>query len=695
MDLVFEIGTEELPASFQKPALEWMAAEINKALDDARLNGEGEGQRANIATFATPRRLAMIVTAIAEKAPDVRKKLSGPPAKQALQDGKWTKAAEGFARKAGVAVEALKIEGDRVIVEQQIRGQAAAEALPRILEQIVRGIPFRKSMRWDSLDADAFARPVHWIAAALDGKPLTVKFADVESAPKTRGHRFAAPQEFPLPSARDYVSALRKAHVLADWAERSQRIAGEVARAAREAGGVPRPDPELLETVTGLVEEPFAVAGYFEKEFLQLPPEVLVSEMRGHQKYFAVQNEKGDLLPSFVAVSNTKVRDPNVSRRGYERVLRARLSDGKFFFDEDRKVPLRSRVEKLGRRTFLQGLGTELERIGRLRELSLWLHGATGRGDPRQLAEASELCKADLTTGMVGEFPELQGSMGRVYALQQGIEPAVADAIFEHYLPRGAEDRLPSGDIGALLGIADRLDLLVGLFGLGKEPTGTTDPYGLRRAALGILRITLARGYRYDMAEALLAAQKLHKKEDASVRDRIWQFLLGRLEVILRERAQADSIQAALHTGATDLVSLEKRVSALQTVREKSRAQFEATAAAFKRIGNILAQAQEKGIAFVGFHAALCKTGSEQALFAALEQSRARVSGALAEKEDYLAAYAALAELRPVVDRFFDDVMVMDSDTAQRDNRLALLRSLHELFAPLADFSRLQVEKTA
>jgi len=695
MDLVFEIGTEELPASFQKPALEWMAAEINKALDDARLNGEGEGQRANIATFATPRRLAMIVTAIAEKAPDVRKKLSGPPAKQALQDGKWTKAAEGFARKAGVAVEVLKIEGDRVIVEQQIRGQAAAEALPRILEQIVRGIPFRKSMRWDSLDADAFARPVHWIAAALDGKPLTVKFADVESAPKTRGHRFAAPQEFPLPSARDYLSALRKAHVLADWAERSQRIAGEVARAAREAGGIPRPDPELLETVTGLVEEPFAVAGYFEKEFLQLPPEVLLSEMRGHQKYFAVQNGKGDLLPSFVAVSNTKVRDPNVSRRGYERVLRARLSDGKFFFDEDRKVPLRSRVEKLGRRTFLQGLGTELERIGRLRELSLWLHGATGRGDPRQLAEASELCKADLTTGMVGEFPELQGSMGRVYALQQGIEPAVADAIFEHYLPRGAEDRLPSGDIGALLGIADRLDLLVGLFGLGKEPTGTADPYGLRRAALGILRITLARGYRYDMAEALLAAQKLHKKEDASVRDRIWQFLLGRLEVILRERAQADSIQAALHTGATDLVSLEKRVSALQTVREKSRAQFEATAAAFKRIGNILAQAQEKGIAFVGFHAALCKTGSEQALFAALEQSRARVSGALAEKEDYLAAYAALAELRPVVDRFFDDVMVMDSDTAQRDNRLALLRSLHELFAPLADFSRLQVEKTA
>src|SRR6266403_637580 len=325
MDLVFEIGTEELPAGFQKPALEWMAAEINRALDEARLNGEGEGQRANISTYATPRRLALIVTAIAAKAPDVRRQLSGPPAKQAMQDGKWTKAAEGFARKAGVSLDALKIEGDRVVVEQHVRGQTAAEALPPILEATIRGIPFRKSMRWDWLETDAFARPVHWIGATLDGKPLPVKFADVASADKTRGHRFAAPQEFPLPAAKDYVSALRKAHVLADWAERSKRIAEEVARGAREASGVPRPDPDLLETVTGLVEEPFAVTGTFDKEFLQLPPEVLISEMRGHQKYFAVENDRGELLPAFVAISNTKVRDPAVSRRGYERVLRAPL----------------------------------------------------------------------------------------------------------------------------------------------------------------------------------------------------------------------------------------------------------------------------------------------------------------------------------------------------------------------------------
>src|SRR5437868_5031794 len=290
MDLVFEIGCEELPAGSLKPALEWMAAEMNRALDDARLNGEGEGQRANIAEYATPRRLALVVTAIAERSADVKKTVQGPPAKAAFQDGKPTKAAEGFARKVGVPVSALRVEGDRVVVEQEIRGQSASEALPALLERIVRGIPFRKSMRWDSLEKDAFARPVHWIAAMLDGKLLPVQFADVRSGTTTRGHRFHAPAEIAVPAARKYVDTLRGVHVLADWAERRQRIWEEVQRAAKEAGGEPLPDDELLETVTGLVEEPFGVAGHFEETFLELPPEVLVSEMRGHQKYFAVRD---------------------------------------------------------------------------------------------------------------------------------------------------------------------------------------------------------------------------------------------------------------------------------------------------------------------------------------------------------------------------------------------------------------------
>jgi glycyl-tRNA synthetase beta chain len=301
---------------------------------------------------------------------------------------------------------------------------------------------------------------------------------------------------------------------------------------------------------------------------------------------------------------------------------------------------------------------------------------------------------------MVSEFPELQGAMGRVYALHDGVVPEVADAIFEHYLPRGAEDKLPQGDLGALLGLADRIDQLVGIFGIGKEPTGASDPYGLRRAALGLIRVTLARAYSFDLYEALRHAQKLHAanpkvSQEPALLEKIWSFLLGRLEVQLRDRGQPDSIEAVLHTGAHELVALEKRLLALQTVREKSRAQFEATAAAFKRIANILAQAAQKNLPAVGLHKELLRTPAEQALLAALDRSRSRVSAALEEKEDYLSAYAALADLRPEVDRFFDEVMVMDPDPAQRDNRLALLRALHELFSPLADFSRLQVEKSS
>ncbi len=692
MDLVFEIGCEELPAGFLKPALEWMGAEMSRALDDARLHGEG--QRANIATYATPRRLALVVTAIPEKAPDVRRKLSGPPAKAAFAaDGKPTKAGEGFARKAGVPVSALRVEGDRVVADQELKGQRAAEALPGILEKLVKGIPFRKSMRWGA-NAEAFARPIHWIGAALDGQLVPVKFAEVESSLTTRGHRFHAPQEIPLPKAADYVETLRRAHVLVDWAERKARVADEVQRAAKHAGGEPLADEELLETVTGLVEEPTGVMGRFEAEFLELPPEVLVSEMRGHQKYFSITKD-GKIAPAFVAVSNTRVRDPALSRRGYERVLRSRLSDGKFFFDEDRKLPLQKRVDKLARRTFMAGLGTELERVQRLRELSLWLHGATGKGEAALLSQAAELCKADLSTGMVGEFPDLQGVMGRVYALHDGAPAEVASAIFEHYLPRGAEERMPSTDTGALLGLADRLDTLVGIFGIGKEPTGTADPYGLRRAALGLLRITLARRYRFDLHDALEQAQRLHQKRNAV--EKVWPFLLGRLEVFWKERAAPDSIQAILHTGGRDVVALEQRLSALHTVREKSRAQFEATAATFKRIANILAQAHEKGLAPMGYHSSAIPTGSraELDLADALERSRLRVQTALADQEDYLGAYAVLSGLRPAVDKFFLEVMVMDPDPKLRDNRLALLRSLHELFAPLADFSRLQVEKTA
>ncbi len=695
MDLVFEIGCEELPASFQKPAVEFLSAQLASALTEARL----APQSLALETFATPRRLALVARGLLARAPDAKKTVQGPPAKSAFgADGKPTKAGEGFARKLGVAVGALRVEGDRVVVEQELKGGTALEALPAILEKLIQSIPFRKAMRWGDGDA-TFARPVHWVAAALDGALLPLRFGDVESGLSTRGHRFHAPDAFPLPDADRYRAALRERHVLADWEERRKRVWEEVGRAAAAGGGEPLPDDELLETVTGLVEEPSGVLGRFEASFLELPPEVLVSEMRGHQKYFAVRDPASKkLLPAFVAVSNTRVHDERISRRGYERVLRARLSDGKFFFDEDRKTPLDARLEKLARITFFQGMGTQAERVERLGALARWLHERTRQGDAAAIARAAQLCKADLTTGMVGEFPDLQGTMGRIYALAHGEPQRVADALFEHYLPRGAEDRLPEGDEGALLGIADRLDQLVGFYGLGKEPTGTADPYGLRRAAIGLVRLIAARRYRFDFGEALKEAQRAHGaqrnrvSQDAGLGEKVWAFIASRCEQLWRERAAPDAIQAVLGTGSRDLISLEKRLDALTAVRSAQPAHFEATAAAFKRIANILTQAQEKKIAPKAFDESAIPHGSgaERELAKALTSGRSRVQKALAEGENYPAAYAVLAELRPTVDRFFDQAMVMDPDARLRDNRLALLRALRELFAPLADFARLQ-----
>ena len=717
MELVFEIGTEELPASFQRPAVQWLQEALTKELTEARLL---EATGGALRTYATPRRLTLTASGLAAKAPDVVRLALGPPVKTAFgPDGKPTKAAEGFAKKLGVPVASLRADGERVVVDQHLKGQTAREALPAILDRLVAGLPFRKAMRWGDESA-AFARPIHWLAATLDGAPLAVAYADVRSGTEIRGHRFHSPGAFKLPSAADYVDTLRSHHVLADWDERKQRVWAEVQRAAAEAGpgAEALPDDELLETVTGLVEEPTGVLGRFEQHFTELPPEVLVSEMRGHQKYFAVRDAaSGKLLPAFVAVSNTKVKDPAVSRRGYERVLRARLSDGRFFFDEDRKVTLESRGARLERIVFFQGLGTQADRVARLRKLAGWLHGQTGWGSQGELDQAALLCKTDLTCGMVGEFPELQGIMGATYARLEGKPVQVCQAIEQHYWPKSAEAQIPRVAEGTLLALADRLDQLVGFFGVGKEPTGTSDPFALRRATIGMLRILLettaatatatgtataaherggATQLRLDLRAALAQAQRGHGatagsrvSQEPALIDKLWAFVTGRLEVLWKDRAPADAIAAALGTGARDVVLLQKRLDALVAERSSQPERFAAAAGAFKRIGNILGQAAEKKLAPIGFDLALARLPSEQQLAQAHARAAAQAQAAAAS-EEFASAWAELAELRPAVDRFFDEVMVMDPDPAIRDNRLALLRRVHELFAPLAEFARLQ-----
>jgi len=685
MDLVFEIGTEELPASFQKPAVQWLEASLRKEL-------EGLGLRIDkVQTYATPRRLALIATGLPERSEDVRKTLQGPPIKSAYADGKPTKAAEGFAKKAGVPVSELKTEGDRVVVDQLVKGTSSAEALPAILSKLVAGLPFRKSMRWGNGDA-TFARPVHWIGAALDGRLIEVSFADVKSAVRTHGHRFAANDSIDLPRGEDYVSVLRQAHVLADWDERRAEVWKEVEKAAKEAGGEPRPDEDLLETVTGLVEEPTGVYGTFDAAFLELPPEVLVSEMRGHQKYFAVRDPKSHkLLPAFVAISNTRVIDPNVSRRGYERVLRARLSDGKFFYDEDRKSKLSDRNERLKRTVFLHGLGTQWDRVQRIEAIARRLAADLGGSTSDSLiSQAAQVFKSDLATGMVGEFPDLQGAMGREYAKAEGLPHEVADAIFEHYLPRGADDKLPEGDLGALLGLGDRLDQLTGIFGLGKEPSGTADPYGLRRAALGIIRVVLHKKWKIDLQAAVKQAAAAWPEGKPGFADRVWQFLLGRLQSFWSQEFSTFEVQMALGRASGDLLDLEARLTGLQKLRGSK--ELQAAAAAFKRIENILGQAQEKGLPPMKFAPEALTEPPEKALAATYEQVRGQLGESI-KARSYGDAFELLAGLSAPLAKFFDDVMVMVPDAAVRDNRLALLRQLHELFEPLADFSKLQIEK--
>ncbi|HEY3585834.1 MAG TPA: glycine--tRNA ligase subunit beta, partial [Myxococcaceae bacterium] len=444
-DLLFEIGTEELPAGAVEPAVDQLRALVLSGFEGVRLT------HGTVRSFATPRRLAVLVEGVADRSPDATRQTMGPSVKAAFgPDGAPTRAATKFAEAQGVAVSALRRvqtpKGEYLAVEVTEAGRPASALLPGILGAAVHGIQFKKSMRWGDVE-QTFARPVQWLLALYGQEVVPVVFADVKSGRMTLGHRFLSPGPHPVAQPRDYPALLERAQVLADVTRRKDRIRAEATEAARSAGGRIREDEALLDQVTELVEWPTAVLGGFEQRHLELPPEVLVQEMTSHQRYFPVVDAAGKLIPRFVAISNTPVKDPALSRRGYESVLRSRLSDGRFFFDEDRKVPLAGRVAALERVVWQGKLGTYAEKVGRIRLLAASLTRAVGRPELLEVVDrAALLAKADLTTGMVGEFPELQGIMGREYALASGEPPAVAQAIADHYLPRGASDPVPADD---------------------------------------------------------------------------------------------------------------------------------------------------------------------------------------------------------------------------------------------------------
>jgi glycyl-tRNA synthetase beta chain len=698
-DLLLEVGAEEIPASFILPALEDLKRILTERMAEARLK-HGE-----VRTYGTPRRLAVWVKDIADSGEDITSEKLGPSVKAAFdKEGKPTVAATKFAESLKVPVSELgrtqTAKGEYLSAKVQEKGRPATDILPDALHAAVHGINFRKSMRWGDVDM-SFARPVQWLVALLGSDVLPVVFGDVKSGRTTYGHRFLAPGPVELSRPADYEAALEKVHVVPDVAKRRAMLLEKVNAAAKGTGGKLLEDEALVDQVTNLVELPSPVVGSFDERHLDLPAEVLVQEMKSHQRYFSLVDAKGKLLPRFIAVSNTPVRDEKLSLRGYERVLRSRLADGRFFFDEDRKTPLETRVEKLSRVVWQGQLGSYAEKVERFRTLAVWLAEQAGKAQHRSSIErAATLAKADLVTGMVGEFPELQGVMGREYARAGGEPEAVALAIFEHYLPRNANDSLPTQDPGAFIGLADRLDTLCGIFAIGKGPTGAADPFGLRRACLAVINIVLERGYRFSLSAAVDQALKLlepkitnlkRKQGEAAPREQVLDFFRGRLKALWSEGYRTDVVEAVLAVGFDDMVAARKRLEALSGL--VGRADFTPLAVAFKRVVNIV-EKQGKDVAKGQTNPDKFRDDPERNLHTAFTQARGRVAEYL-KTDDFSGALKEITGLKPAVDTFFDKVTVMADDKELRENRVRFLVEIGTLFNQVADFSKIQAEVSA
>jgi glycyl-tRNA synthetase beta chain len=683
-ELLFEIGTEEIPAGFLSKAVGDMEEIICKSLTEKMIPFEG------IKCMATPRRLVLYIADLAQKQEDQTIEKMGPAKKAAFDEqGNPTKAALGFAKGQGLEVSQLETiitdKGEYLGARKTLAGQPTATLLPAILTSFLLAIPFRKSMRWANYDL-RFARPLHWILALYCGNVVPLKIEDIESGNTSRGHRFMSPDAFAVEGFDDYLNKARQNYVIVDPAQRKKLILEGAQSAAAEVGGKIFYTEDLLDTVSFIVEYPVIIRGGFDENYLKIPKEVLTTTMISHQKYFPVINDEGKLLPYFIAVSNTQARDLAVVARGNERVLRARLSDASFFFEEDKKVPLETRVESLKKVVFHTLLGTSHQKVLRFRKLAVKIAQTVKPAVKKNVDRAALLAKADLESLMVGEFSELQGIMGREYALLAGEDTAVAGAIYEHYLPIVAGGDLPQSHEGAIVGIADKIDTIVGFFGVGLPPTGTADPYALRRQSLGIINIILDK--RYPLTLDFLITESIDlfkgtlKKPAEEIKKEILGFFQGRLQNQLIAQGLAyDTVEAVLTEGISDVVSALEKIKALQAFRQNP--EFEPISIAFKRVDNILKDFRDPQIDM-----SLLKDDVEIHLFSVFENIKTRVEKGIAEN-DFNFTLGELAKLRPPVDAFFDGVMVMDKDEKIRHNRLSLLAEISTLFHKSADFSKI------
>ena len=680
-EFLLEVGTEEIPDWMIGGALKDLERRFREGLEKHKLE-----DGVVYSTEATPRRLVLIAQDLADRQADREETLTGPPRKIAFDDaGKPTKAGEGFARRAGVGVDELGTDDNgRLTVTRAIEGRPTTAILAEILPDIIVAVHFPKTMYWTGKSGPRFIRPIRWLTALYDRAVVPFEIAGVASGNTSYGHRRLASGSIEVSGAADLRDKLAASRVILSSEERQLMIETGI-RALMPAGLCVRANPRLLSILVNITEFPTPVLGRFEESYLTLPEEVLETVMEHHQKYFAVEDDAGRLQPRFVAVANLDGDPDGIIRQGNERVLRARFNDARFFWDADQKQSLSDRVEDLKAVTFHAKLGSYFEKAERNQEIAAALAGALALSDEQtaHARRAAELAKCDLTTELVGEFPELQGVVGGLYAKHQGEPQTVADAVYDHYRPAGAADTIPRETVGQLAAIADKLDTLGGLFRLGMMPTGSKDPFALRRAAYGIIRILVEGELPLSLRELCAMAGA---GENAPALE---EFFVERLRYYLREVRgyRHDEVQAVLSASSEQPLEAAARAEAIAKVRPTEN--FELLAAGFKRISNILRQAGGADqFAARNVDEALLDQGAEKALFGEFEKLNPGVA-ALKDEGRYEEALVRIASLRPVVDKFFDDVMVMAEDEAVRNNRLTFLARLRAEFSTIADFNEI------
>ena len=680
-DLLFEIGAEEIPAGFMPNILGQLKQLAETKLNDAHLPFE------SIATYGTPRRLALIVKGLADTSAEISERHKGPSASIAYDaDGNPTKAAIGFARGKGLDVADLVVEDGYIYAETKTAGVPAKDIVTDMLPQLITGLNFPKSMHWGNLDAK-FVRPVRWLVALLDEEVIPVEFATVKSGNVTRGHRFLGADEITIKNAASYVDTLKENFVMVDQDARRELISKQLHDIAASKNASIVWDDDLLEEINYLVEWPTALCGGFEESYLALPDAAIITPMKDHQRYFPLVDQDGKLLPMFLTVRNGSDHSIEVVQAGNERVLRARLDDAKFFFNEDRKKPLIDRQDGLTKIVFQEGLGNLADKTERLLKLGRVFGEECGLHEDAAvvLERATELAKTDLTTGMVTEFTELQGVMGKEYALLDGESEEVAEAIFEQYLPRFAGDVLPQTEAGKVLSIIDKVDNIVATFSRGLIPTGSQDPYALRRQTIGILNILLGSEWNISLRPIFKASMELlnvpAEKQDELL-GQVEEFFTLRLKNIFLDREVPHHvIDLLLSNNELSVADAEGLVNALLANRIDENVEL---VQAYTRMYNLV-----KDVEYTGVNSDLLKEDAEKALFEAATKA-SEASSAAWEAGDYDAVVAVPATLVPAINKFFEDVMVMDKDEAIKANRLQLVRLAYNVMAIIGDISALK-----